>query len=157
MLYEIGEREPALIAPFADEFIDQVSSNNNRMVWGAMTALGTIAGVSADAIWRRLGEVIDANDAGSVITQDWGIRVLATVSSTKKARETRIFPYLIAFLGNCIPRDVPKHAESMLVAVHDGNREKFVRALKAREKALKPSQMARLRKVYGALAGRQTR
>ena len=75
VLYEVGERKPELVAPYVNEFLDHLASKNNRMIWGAMTALGTIATLKADAIWARVGEVIRATEAGSVITQDWGIRV----------------------------------------------------------------------------------
>ncbi len=151
VLYEVGERKPELIAPFVSEFLDLLSNKNNRITWGAMTALGTIAALKADTIWTRVGDVMRANDAGSVITQDWGIRVLAAVSSKSKKHEQKIFPYLLAFLKRCIPRDVPKHAESMAVAVNRGNRDRFIKGLKARERELKPSQMARVRKIYRKL------
>lgn len=151
VLYEVGGRRPQLISPYADAFVDQLAARNNRMVWGAMTALGTIAPMRADALWKRVGEIQRANDAGSVITQDWGIRVLAAVASAKALYERKLFPYLLAFLERCIPRDVPKHAESILVAVNDRNKDAFLRVLKVREKHLKPTQMTRLRKVYKRL------
>src|SRR6266513_422108 len=42
VLYEVGEREPALIAPYYNEFGKLLDSKNNRLVWGAMTALDSI-------------------------------------------------------------------------------------------------------------------
>ena len=42
VLYEIGERAPKLISKHIDEFIAHLTSKNNRLQWGAMTALGTI-------------------------------------------------------------------------------------------------------------------
>lgn len=42
-LYEIGERKPELIARFAEEFASLLGSKNNRLVWGAMTALDCTA------------------------------------------------------------------------------------------------------------------
>jgi hypothetical protein len=151
VLYEVGERDPRLIAPYADAFVDGLSSASNRMVWGAMTALGTIATFSADAIWKRIGEVMRANDAGSVITRDWGIRVLAVVSSKSRTYERRLFPYLMASLKKCITRDVPKHAESIVSAVNVGNRERYLLVLRGREKELKPAQLARIKKIYKRL------
>jgi HEAT repeat protein len=41
-LYEIGFRNPELIAPHWDVFIRLLSSRNNRLVWGAMAALTTV-------------------------------------------------------------------------------------------------------------------
>jgi hypothetical protein len=151
VLYEIGERRPEQIAAHVDVFLDTLSRKNNRLVWGAMTALGTVAGRTADRIWPRIEEVIRANDAGSVITQDWGIRVLAAVAARDPAYARRLFPYLLRFLETCSPRDVPKHAESILPAVTAANREQFMAVLRHRETDLKPSQAARLRRVFRAL------
>ena len=39
VLYEVGERKPSLIADYAHDFIGLLNSKNNRLVWGAMTAL----------------------------------------------------------------------------------------------------------------------
>ena len=41
VLYEIGERKPALIAAYAKEFIDLLDHKNNRLQWGAMTAINS--------------------------------------------------------------------------------------------------------------------
>ena len=43
VLYEIGERKPSLIAGFAKNFIELLDNKNNRLQWGAMTAINTIA------------------------------------------------------------------------------------------------------------------
>src|SRR3954467_15764863 len=45
-LYEIGEREPSLIGDYAKEFGTLLTSKNPRMVWGAATALSSIAEVN---------------------------------------------------------------------------------------------------------------
>src|SRR6266498_2301131 len=44
VLYEIGEQEPELIASYDKEFLALLDHKNNRLVWGAMTALDGIAG-----------------------------------------------------------------------------------------------------------------
>ncbi len=152
VLYELGQQgKPELIVPYTDTFVDFLSSKNNRLVWGAMTALGTITPFATVEIWKRIDEVIRANNAGSVITQDWGVRVVATVSAKSQEYEEKLFPYLLTFLSTCISRDVPKHGESILVAVNKDNRDTYLAVLKSREKDLKPSQMTRIRKIYKTL------
>lgn len=42
VLYEIGETEPALISSFANNFIELLDHKDNRMQWGAMTALSAV-------------------------------------------------------------------------------------------------------------------
>src|SRR5262245_64688094 len=43
VLYEVGEKAPNLIAGYRSLFCDLLDSKNNRLVWGAMTALDQIA------------------------------------------------------------------------------------------------------------------
>lgn len=46
--YEIGELAPELVSGYASTFIQLLNSLNNRLVWGAMSALATIAYYSSD-------------------------------------------------------------------------------------------------------------
>ena len=46
VLYEIGDIKPDLIAGYVDTFVKLLGSRNNRLVWGAMTALGAVANVN---------------------------------------------------------------------------------------------------------------
>src|SRR5690349_16490252 len=68
VLYEVGYLQPALIAEYAEDFIQLLKSRNNRLVWGGMTALGTIAELKADAIFAHFAEIQKAMESGSVIT-----------------------------------------------------------------------------------------
>ena len=43
VLYEIGEHQPAMIADHMDSFLALLNSKNNRLQWGAMTALNGIS------------------------------------------------------------------------------------------------------------------
>src|SRR2546422_884291 len=43
VLYEIGYLKPELIGGYVSDFVKLLSSKNNRLVWGAMTALTTVA------------------------------------------------------------------------------------------------------------------
>jgi hypothetical protein len=147
VLYEVGALKPELIADYSDEFIDLLRSRNNRLVWGAMTALGAIASLRPGDIGRRLDEVIRATEYGSVITQDWGIRVLATVAASDKTYEKRVLPFLTDFLKKCPPKDLPRHAESVLPAVNAGNRATILSVLENRQSSLKAAQAKRLEKV----------
>jgi hypothetical protein len=76
VLYEIGELRPSLIADFRANFIELLGSENNRMVWGAMTALDTITLEDPDATYSALTRIIAAADSGSVITKDHAVSIL---------------------------------------------------------------------------------
>ena len=99
VLYELGAIQPELIADYFDDFVTLISpkTKNNRLNWGGMTALGAIAPLKTDAIYQHVDTVIRATENGSVITQDWGVRVLATVAAANTDYETRIFPFFTGF------------------------------------------------------------
>jgi HEAT repeat protein len=147
VLYEVGERQPDLIGDYVDEFVSLLHNRNNRLIWGGMTALGAVAPQKAADIWKHADTIIAATDKGSAITQDWGIRVLSAIAAADKTYEKRLFPYLITFLKNCRPKDLPRHAESVLVAVNTGNRAEILALLETRKTSLKPAQAKRVEQL----------
>lgn len=148
VLYEIGYLKSEMIAEYAPDFIKLLLSKNNRLVWGSMIALSTIAMVKADMIFENLDRIYTAMNQGSVITMDNGIKVLAAVSSQNKQYEKVIFPYLLEHLKTCRPKEVCQHAESTFVAVNNLNKDVFIQVLQQREPNLTGSQLTRLKKLY---------
>jgi len=147
VLYEIGYLRPELIADYVGEFLALVGDKHNRMVWGGMIALSTIAGIRAGEIDEHLYEVLEAMQQGSVITRDNGVKVLATVASTHERRRKRILPHLLRHLKTCRPKDIPGHAEEILRALSAEKGGKFLMVLDKRMGELTPSQSARVRRV----------
>ena len=154
VLYEIGYLAPELIADYVDDFLKLLKSKNNRMVWGGMIALATIAETKPREIWKNVDDVIDAMDHGTLITLVWGIKTLARVASTNRQYRAKLFPILIKHLKTCIPRDVPTHAESVLCAVDDSHKDEFLSVLESRRAEMTPSQLTRLRKITRQLEAR---
>jgi len=147
VLYEIGYLNPTLIADYAADFLKLLKSRHNRLVWGGMIALSTIAALKADEIYPHLAEVQAALDSGSVITRDNGVKVLANVAARNAAYNRKLFPYLLKQLETCRPKDVPQHAEKIAVAVNTKNRADFTHVLTVRLPDLSPSQTARVKKL----------
>lgn len=69
------------------------------------------------------------------------------VAATRVERQEKIFPFLINQLETCIPRDLPTHANNMLIAVNAAVKGEFYSTLVARQSSLTPPQQARLKKV----------
>jgi hypothetical protein len=147
VLYEIGYLKPILIADYTQSFLALLKSRNNRMVWGAMIALATIADKKPKEIYVRLGDVTGAMDKGTLITVVWGTKVLAKVAAADKTYKQKIFPLLTAQLKKCLPRDVPMHAESILPAIDAENKQEFLSIIEERKPEMTASQLARLKKV----------
>jgi hypothetical protein len=53
----------------------------------------------------------------------------------------------MAFLRNCRPKDLPRHAESIVVALNPANRAEFLTILEARKSGLKPAQAKRVEQI----------
>lgn len=147
VLYEIGYIDPELISGYVREFLKLLQSGNNRMVWGGMCALATIAHLQADVLYEHREEIKAAIEAGSVITVDRGIKALSAVAAQNRTYRSALLPYLLAHLEACRPRDLPHRAEVVLEAVDKANKEKFVDIVRKRMAELRPSQVKRLQEV----------
>ncbi len=154
VLYEIGYIAPELIADYATEFLDLLSSRNNRLVWGAMIALSTIAPLKAPVLFEHRDEIIRAIESGSVITVDRGIKTLSLVAAHNDAYRRTLFPYLLKHLTNCRPKDVPQRAEAIVTAVDAANKAAFAEVIAKRMPSMRPSQFKRLKKVLAVAESR---
>jgi len=147
VLYEIGYIDPSLIADYAEDYLKLVKSRNNRLVWGGMIALSTVATLKADVIFEHLQEVYRAIELGSVITVDGGVLTLAGVASAREEYRQAIFPFLLDHLRTCRPKDVPQHSEKSLPAVAASNKDDFIAVLEKRMEDLTGPQVKRVKKV----------
>lgn len=147
VLEYIGQSEPNLIASYVTEFLDLLLSKNNRMVWGGMIVLSTIALIESKTIFENIDIVLKSIEKGSVITVDNGIAVLAKVASVNELYESRIIPILLDHLKNCRPKEVGQHAEKSIVAINERNRLDFGKVLSKRLDDLSSSQEKRVKKV----------
>jgi hypothetical protein len=156
VLYEIGYRNPQLVAPYVDDFIKLLDSSNNRLVWGAMIALSTIAEIQAERIYTHRQLIQEVTARGSVITRDNGIKVLSRIAHGSPERTLDIFPFLLHHLQTCRSKDVPQHSEAILVAVGPSNQSGFIETLNNRLPELHGAQLNRVQKVIKSAAASQS-
>jgi hypothetical protein len=147
VLYEIGYLDPVLVSQYAEDFIKLLKSKNNRLVWGGMIALATVAELKSEVVFQHFDDIRKAMDSGSVITVDNGVAALARAASRSEKYRRAIFPYLLNHLKTCRPKDVPQHSEKTLPAVTASNKAQFVTALKSRLDDLSGGGLARVKKV----------
>jgi len=150
VLYEVGYIEPGLIAEHVESILVLLREKNNRLVWGAMIALSTIAELKSAAIGRHADEIMRIMESGSVITVDNGVKTLAGVASKDPRLRKKLAAYLFDHLRTCRPKDVPQHSEKTLVAVDRQARAEFIRILTDRLPDLTPSQAKRVKKVISS-------
>ncbi|MGX1927974.1 hypothetical protein [Flagellimonas sp. 2504JD4-2] len=152
VLYEIGEQEPKLISDHINEFIAQLTSKNNRLQWGAMTALGTIAGERPKEIYAALPTILSAADKGSVITKDHAMNILIKLCSIK-AYSDDAFHLLIEQLLKSPTNQLPMYAERAIPIINDNNKALFTKTLKSRLGDIeKETKRKRVEKVIKKLA-----
>lgn len=153
VLYEIGERGSAeLIAPYASTFCELLKSKNNRLVWGAMTAIDTFTLLAPKEIYDSLSDVMAATDKGSTITIDHAVNILAKLSSIEKYAGDA-FPLLIEQLKKCPFKQLPMYAERSAEFIAPKDLSEFVDLIETRLPEMeKESQKQRLRKVLKKLS-----
>jgi hypothetical protein len=93
-------------------------------------------------------------EAGSVITMDNGVKILAILASKLPEQNVEIFTYLLRHLETCRPKEVPQHAEKTLAAVNADNKAAFIQALELRMPDLIGGQVTRVKKVIKAARNR---
>lgn len=146
-LYEVGYLRPELIAGYAAEFLRLLHDRNNRMVWGSMLALSTIAPLCADDLFQHHAEILAVMAEGSVITVDNGIKILATIAAANPRYRGELLPLLLHHLGTSRPKDVPQHAEAVVQAVDAAHADAFAAVLEKRMAAMSASQANRLKQL----------
>lgn len=149
VLYEIGERKPDLVAPHAEAFFALLKSKNNRNVWGAMSAIDTIAAVKSKEVAAHLGDILTAADKGSVIAKD---KAMSTLSKLALAGEPKAMPALLDRLESAAVNQLPMYAELALPAVTPTHKARFKSILESRLTTMdQPAKIARIEKVLKTL------
>lgn len=148
VLYEIGERKPELIKEHVLVFIALLRCKNNRLVWGAMTALACITPLKAKEIYDNIEVIKNAYQNGSVITVDQSISVFAKLCTSGIEYEKNIFPLLLEHLRTCRPKEVAQHAERVSICINECNRQEFFDVLEERKPHLSESQVKRINKLF---------
>ena len=151
VLYEIGALKPSLVAEYSKEFVTLLDHGNNRLVWGAMTALDAITLETQEAIYSALAKIVDVADKGSVITKDHGIQILIKLCSVKSYAD-HAFALLIEQLKKCPTNQLPMYAENAISIVNESNKALFIETLYSRlDDIEKDSKRKRVEKVIKKL------
>lgn len=131
VIYEIGMIRPALICPYHTVLLDLLSHKNNRLQWGAMTALETITSEIPAQTIEALPAILKATESGSVITRDNAVLILIRLCAYKEYKE-QIFPLLIEQFHTSPVNQLPMYAERAFEVVSRENADLFIQALRQR-------------------------
>lgn len=147
VIYEIGTLKPEMIAAFSSELINLLDSKNNRLQWGAMTALNAITAIKPEAIYNALPKIIATADQGSVITNDHCVGIMIKLCGVKKYNES-VFSLLNERLLKSPDNQLPMYAENAFHVINTENKAAFVKTLTSRIRGIeKESKRFRIEKV----------
>ncbi|MFE4709922.1 hypothetical protein ACFRAM_03520 [Paenibacillus sp. NPDC056722] len=131
VLYEIGVIKPSLVVEYSKEFVTLLDHRNNRLVWGAMTALDMITLENPETIYLSLVKIVEIADRGSVITKDHAVNILIKLCSVEQYAE-HAFSLLIEQLKKCPTNQLPMYAENAMSIINDNNKAVFIKTLISR-------------------------
>jgi hypothetical protein len=152
VLYEIGARNPELIAAQGPVFVEALRSSNNRQVWGAMSAIDTVAERRAHALVNELPAIIAAADKGSVIAKDHCNSIL--VKLARAGYGELAVPILVERLRTAAPNQFPSYAEEIAPVLTAEAKPGFLAVLKDRLGGLlQESKRRRVERVIAKLNG----
>ena len=152
VLYEIGYINPRLIAKYAEVFAGLLESKVNRMVWGAMIALSTIAAEVPDDVWPYVDRIKNLIENGTVITNVSGVRTLIRLAGSGKRYHDELVDDLFRLQRACRDVDFAKRAEEMWRVIRLEHREAYRRILEERMPNLGKAAQNRLAKAIAYLS-----
>lgn len=150
VLYELGARQPELVAPHAKAFLTLLGGKNNRNVWGALQAIETITALQPDAVLAQLPAILVAADKGSVIAKDKAVAILVKLAMAGHGAE--VMPILLERLQSAAPNQFPMYAEQALPVIDAAHRAQFTSLLEGRVAGIEaPAKRARVEKLLRKL------
>jgi len=127
-------------------------SNNNRMVWGALTALAEISKIEGKVIASNIDNVLSAADAGSVIAKDKVVEILIQLSSNPEFTKIAT-DHLMSRLKTAATNQLPMYAERIYSSLGEKFYSTFKTVLSSRLSDTMPdSKRRRIKKVLERLS-----
>lgn len=111
VLYEIGKRKPSLIREYQAVFLTCLTSENNRLQWGAMTAIASLVDEIPDDIYQKLPILSTCAENGSVITRDAFMSILIKLCQIR-LYSIDAFSLFLEHLKSCPTNQLPMYAEN---------------------------------------------
>lgn len=146
-LYETAYIKPEMIAKYYPEFIELLSSKNNRLVWGSMIALSTITDLKHKEIFSSIDLISEIVKKGSVITIDCGVEIYAKLNK-RPDYHGKVEPLLLEELWHCPIKQLPQYMEKSVISINSQNKEIFQKIINVRKSECdNDSQIQRLEKV----------
>ena len=147
VLYETSYMKPNLIEDYYKDFLDLLTSKNNRLVWGGMVAIMMITDSKHKEIFSEFNLIQKTIEGGSVITVDCGVGIFAKLNKYGEYTD-KVDPILIELLWKCPIKQLPQYMEKSVVSIKEKNKEIYQNIIEQRiSECDKESQIKRLNKI----------
>ncbi len=148
VLYHVGYVRPDLIEKFTETFLNMLDSKKNRMVWGSMIALSTIAPLKKDFLFGFYDKILKVTKEGSLITEVWGIKTIVKIISGNDEYKKVGMADIFRFVEDCRPIDFCKRVETVLEVVNTPKElEDFKTLIEEKKQELSESQLKKLNTI----------
>jgi hypothetical protein len=142
----VAEESPELVTPYADMLIVNLNSSINRVIWGSMISISAIVHLVPDKIYQALPKILDAIEASTVITRDYGFRVLASLYFLPKYQEDTLF-IILEQLRMAPSNQIGQYTDRLLAVFNPKHKEQVLNTLTERLQELSnPHHIRRLNK-----------
>lgn len=153
VLYTIGELKPDYILPYLESFIAALESKNNRLQWGAMTALACIAQIEKEKLISKMPQLKKIAQNGSVICLDQFTKLLITIAQNK-SYYNKLIPSYFEVLEMSPPNQFPQYVELAYPIIRAEDQEAFSKIIQFRIEEMKsPAKQKRLEKILKKTKG----
>lgn len=142
----IAESKPSLVSPYLDHFLAKLNDPINRVIWGSMMSLTALAPFEQEKIYHALPTILDAMDAGTVVTRDHGYRILVTLYQNQAYQEDMLV-LILSQLSKAPSNQLGQYAERLMAVMAASHKDQVIQTLESRfEDLTHPHHIKRLEK-----------
>lgn len=126
-----GELSPKTLAPHVDFLVSKLNDPINRVIWGSMIGLAHIAHLVQPKLFEALPKVIDAMDAGTVVTRDYGFRIMVDLYKDEQFQED-MFLLIQEQLMKAPSNQLGQYAERIIEVLNKNHLNPLIETLESR-------------------------
>ncbi|MEQ9468720.1 MAG: hypothetical protein RLN88_15025 [Ekhidna sp.] len=127
----VGERNPKLLAPHVDFLVSRLDDPINRVVFGSMITMANIAHLIQLELFDQLPKIIDAMDSGTVVTRDYGFKIMVTLYQDKGIQED-MFLLMQEQLMKAPSNQLGQYAERLMEVLNKNHLKPLIDTLEER-------------------------
>lgn len=131
----ISEHNPKLVLDHIDFLLHKLHDPINRVIFGSMIALSNAAHLALDKLFVNLSQILDAMEAGTVVTKDHGFRILVSLYQEEKYSEDTFF-IIIEQIIIASANQLGQYTERMIPVLKANHKKKFITTLEDRREGL---------------------